>query len=610
MKKNMFIILILSIIVLLSVAVFIGYYQISSTTENPIYAKIATNDFSENIECWQNENGDYYLFLPSYANLSQLSLHKEISTDLFLDEVKVTDGMSGEILQLNHTYELTYSIYGKKNSKILTILQSGDIPTMHIDTFSGSMEYIHEKKGNQESAVMRVYDMNGSLCNSANIEAINGRGNSTWQWYDKKPYSIHFASDIDLLGMGLAKEWILLANATDKSNVRNKAVYDFASEFGLKYSPDSEWVDLYLNGAYAGLYLLCERNEIYENRVEISGDNVSLVSLELESRLQNRKLAYIETTSGQSLRIHSPSNVNADSLIYISNSWQSVENAILSENGVDSVTGKHWQELIDVESWARKYLIEEVFGNIDAGFLSQYFYMDKNGKAYAGPVWDYDHSLGSNDHWELENSNILLINEYTKNNRLWFYTLSQKKEFCDCVISIYQSEFIPLIEDSFLKNIDGYEYHLSKSANMNSIRWFGNQNWMEDVGELISYIKERLDFFNEFWESDTKFYVVRLQDGERVSYQMISQGENVSSLPILEDKGKGEFLGWYYSDTDQPFDSEMPICENIELYAKREAVPTSKTKTIVKITPIVIISILFIILLSVEIKRNIRKRRN
>lgn len=615
MKKNMLIILILSVVLLVSVVIFIGYYQISSTTEFPISAKITVDDFSENITCWQNENGDYYLFLPSYAKLSQVSLCKLTSNDLFLDGKQIVDGMSGEGLQLDHMYELTYSTFGKKNSKNLTIVQSGEVPTMYIDTFSGSMEYIHEKKGNQESAVMRIYDASGSVREEADIESINGRGNSTWSRYEKKPYSIHFAFEIDLLGMGLAKEWILIANASDDSNIRNKLIYDFASDFGLNYSPNSEWVDLYLNGNYVGLYLLCERNEVYENRVDISGNNISLVSLEMESRLENRNIVYVQTKSSQTLRIHYPVSVNADTLVSVRDSWQSVENAILSEDGIDSVTGKSWQELIDLESWARKYLIEELFGNIDAGYLSQYFYIDETGKAFAGPVWDYDYAIGNDVLWQLTNSNIQLANKLDVNtgiHRDWFYGLYQKEEFQACLFSMYQTEFLPLLK-TFLTDIVGeYSHYISKASVMNSIRWFDNQYWLDNVNEVVSYMNDRIDFFNDLWFEDIAFSTVCLhsQDNENNSYLMIAQGETVAELPTLEDNENGRFLGWYYVDTDQPFDPETPIYEDVNLYAKREISTTPKLKTIVKLLPIAVISIMFFVLLFVDIKRNIPKRRN
>ena len=69
--------------------------------------------------------------------------------------------------------------------------------------------------------------------------------------------------------MGAAKKWILLANAFDASNINNKMAYDFAAKAGCAYTPECRWVDLYLNGAYTGLYLLSERNEVDSQRVDI-----------------------------------------------------------------------------------------------------------------------------------------------------------------------------------------------------------------------------------------------------------------------------------------------------------------------------------------------------
>ena len=51
-------------------------------------------------------------------------------------------------------------------------------------------------------------------------------------------------------------------------------------------------------------------------------------------------------------------------------------------------------DLIDVKSFAENYIIEELFHNSDVGFSSFYMYKEKNGKLYAGPVWDFDMSAG------------------------------------------------------------------------------------------------------------------------------------------------------------------------------------------------------------------------
>ena len=144
MKKNMIIILIVSIILMIAVVMFVGYYHVSSTAKIPISAKIMVNDCSENIMCWQNENGDYYIFLPSYAELSQVSLSKETSSEIFLDESPIVDGMTCETLKLDYPYVLTYMYYGREVVKTLTIVRSGNVPTMYIDTFSELKKYIQD----------------------------------------------------------------------------------------------------------------------------------------------------------------------------------------------------------------------------------------------------------------------------------------------------------------------------------------------------------------------------------------------------------------------------------------------------------------------------------
>ena len=263
---------------------------------------------------------------------------------------------------------------------------------MYIDTGSGSMDYIHAVKGNEEPGTIRLYDADGNMTLTEVVDSIKGRGNATWL-RSKKPYSITLSSQAGPLGMEEATRWILLANAYDYSHLRNKLAYQFAREAGLSFSPDCQWTDLYLNGEYVGLYLLCERNEVHPSRVDIPRNNSFLVSIELHDRLESQNYAFAQTQSGTSFRIHHAGMEIAQ----IQQLLQSVENALFAEDGIDPVTGKSWNQLIDVDSWARKYLVEEIFANYDAGSVSQYFYYTGDGKLYAGPVWDFDNTLASQD---------------------------------------------------------------------------------------------------------------------------------------------------------------------------------------------------------------------
>lgn len=58
--------------------------------------------------------------------------------------------------------------------------------------------------------------------------------------------------------------------------------------------------------------------------------------------------------------------------------------------------GKKWSDLLDAESAVKYFWIQEYFKNLDSSTSSTYFYKDCDridGKLYAGPVWDLDHSV-------------------------------------------------------------------------------------------------------------------------------------------------------------------------------------------------------------------------
>ena len=370
----------------------------------PISVQTSASGRTEDISCWEGEAGQYYVFLPSFADLSETTIRTEAGAEVHIGGQALKNGQSCGSFHISEPYALEYSNHGEAREGTITFLLSAQVPSMHIDVQSGNMDYIHALKGNKESGRIRIYNVDGTVSFAGNLKSISGRGNATWTM-EKKPYSLVLAGEADLLGLGQAQRWILLANSSDPSHLRNKFVYDYAADAGLDYSPGSQWVDLYLNGEYAGLYLLCERNEIHPQRVALAEDSSFLVSMELGWRLEDQGYPFISTDAGFDLRIHH-SSVTETELLEL---WQSAENAILAEDGIDPVTGKDWTELIGLDSWAKKYLMEEIFGSVDAGAVSQYFYGDpESGKICAGPVWDYDISMGNLGAWQLSQPEAFL----------------------------------------------------------------------------------------------------------------------------------------------------------------------------------------------------------
>ena len=69
--------------------------------------------------------------------------------------------------------------------------------------------------------------------------------------------------------MGKSRTWLLISNYRDWTNMRNKLVYELAKYVGMPYTPDSVYVSLYINHQYRGLYLLTEKLQVADNRIEL-----------------------------------------------------------------------------------------------------------------------------------------------------------------------------------------------------------------------------------------------------------------------------------------------------------------------------------------------------
>lgn len=547
------------------VAAFCGMEELKENQQHSISAEIHSDGSTEEVKLWMSPQEEYYLFLPGYADLSQVKFRRHVSGSLTLNDQKVTDAMNCGDLLLNESMELIHDNYLKHQWNKLTIVQSGKVPTMYIDVRSGKMDYIHAEKGNQEAGTMRLYTADGKLDAVAVVESLQGRGNSTWQWREKKPYSLRLSSEEDLLGMGDAARWVLLANAFDLSSLKNKIAYDLAGNAGMPYTPDCEWVDLYLNGEYAGLYLLSERNEIHPNRVDLPAESSFLVAWESEPRMIEQGYPYVMTERGTAIRIHH----SAFAPEKVRQIWQSAENAIFAEDGIDPVTGKHWKELIDLDSWAKLYLMDEIPADHDGGTISKFFYYqetDGQGKICGGPTWDKDDSFFTG-HWSVSPPNCIVASRSEvvngKEMRM-FFGLSQKEEFSSRVVELYRSIFLPLLQDLCDTGIEAYADRISQAAQASEIRWqFGYTP--EESESIRNFLEERMEFLDAYWIRQEEFCRVRIwdtYDGNRGEFA-VRPGEKIPCIPT--HSSNTEPLGWYVYGTEEPFDITQPIWEDVDL---------------------------------------------
>lgn len=528
----------------------------------PLSFAVDYGDGSQNIEGWFNEDGICYVFLPGGTSMTEISLHKTTVLPVWLNGVQVDSGMQLSEISLGEVYRVKTPV----TSNDVVFLQSANVSAVYIQTASGGMEHIHADKAYKEDVEVTVVDRSGDL-NFSGKGSMKGRGNSSWNAV-KKPYNLALDAPGDLLNMGTAGNWLLIAAYSDQTYLRNKLAFSLAESSGMEWTPECEFVDVYLNGVYNGLYLLTEKIEFGEYRLHENDPNAFLCKVEYESRWE--KLSNpVRTDFGRVIEIVAPDQLENGEYAYIAEKIQQMENAILygSEQEICQV--------LDLDSWVRRYLVDEISANNDADIASSYFYY-RNGKIYAGPVWDYDIAFGN--YYCIKNPSALYAIHYDshRGGMPYYHALYQHAFFRERVSQIYEAEFLPVLDRMIETEILSQAEALEASAALDGIRWDPELGWLPssvaligpdpDPQHLVEYLRQRRDFLSTVWldEVDYWFIGVELLKGGTLAWYAVPRGEkfdNYSQLSPLDEN----ITVWYDSKTGELFDPESRITEDLVL---------------------------------------------
>ena len=348
-------------------------------------------------------------------------------------------------------------------------------PILSINTENGSeitstSEYL--------SCTVSVENAPTNYCFSSSKAQIKGRGNSTWE-YDKKPYKIKFDSSRDMFGAGKSKDWVLLTNHSDLSLSRNYLAQSIASLFDtINSTTGVQFVDLYVNGEYYGVYLLCEQIEVRQNKIDISEDEGVDTGYLIE--LDSRKDGTYITIEDEYYVIKSPETLDPElKALYKEFISGYLEDCIeaLKSGDYEAVC-----ELMDPESFAEAYIVYELFNCVDVGYASFNMYKDKGDRLCCGPVWDFDRSLGlvGNNKGAKKYDTL-----WAKEQNPWFNYLLQYDEFKELVSSKLIGKSDEITEK--LGECYDYLYTSRDSIDRNFQKWriLGTFVWPND-DELIA----------------------------------------------------------------------------------------------------------------------------
>ena len=252
---------------------------------------------------------------------------------------------------------------------------------------------------------------------------IKGRGNATWTGSeDKKPYNVTLDEKINFPGIDSdkTKKWSFLAEMADHSLLSNRTGYHLADELGIGL--DNTSADVWMNGEYKGCYTVTPKNDSFvsDDGFMIEQDNYSEKPVseggDPQFQLDGLKEAdNIDAWSGSGynritvkkmgdnlLMKDGAVDESPENMEYVANNiikpWlQDAWDAMRSDTGYNS-KGKYYTDYIDVESFARMYLMHEYVKSFDICAGSILFHRDgmtDEDKLIAGPMWDLDNAMGS-----------------------------------------------------------------------------------------------------------------------------------------------------------------------------------------------------------------------
>ena len=230
----------------------------------------------------------------------------------------------------------------------------------------------------------------GSFSNYSGSAGIRGRGNSSFLWYDKKPYRIKLDTKHKLLGLDKAKSWVLLANYRDVTDLMNTFVFEMGRWLNLPYTNHTRYVELFINGQYEGLYQLTEQVQQNKNRVAVSDERGILISLDVDDGPGESPYA---NDNFWSKVYHMPVCVKyPDDEAFTSNTVDSVRTVFSQlEQAIRQQDYPKVSQLLDIPSFIKYLQIQEFVYNVELSApRSIFMHKDGDGPWVMGPLWDFD----------------------------------------------------------------------------------------------------------------------------------------------------------------------------------------------------------------------------
>lgn len=357
--------------------------------------------------------------------------------------------------------------------------------------------------------------------NYSGIGSIKGRGNTSWG-QPKKPYSIKLESKASLLDIPRTKKYAIVPSYSDQSMMRNFITYKAGLMLdGIEYTPKCEFVEVYLNGSYNGIYILVERVDIESTKVDIQ----EATAEDLTGGYLIEKDVANKIDFGSDLWFDCPYWANQDQDYFVLKTPESDDPTLAQQmrnylanhmqqlhNSIMNLSGDSYMRYVDVDSWIDFIIMQEITKNIDGNLKTSCYMYKQSGDdhIYMTALWDFDLAYGNanwdNASWEHNDYNdcpagtgtggFMAINSSCP----WFDTLyDEYPEFRNALISKY-NEYRNTIIPAMFAMMNEQGAYLSANTDRNDNMW--GTNFSYGVSSLRNWLNGRIAWLDSQWSDD------------------------------------------------------------------------------------------------------------
>lgn len=396
---------------------------------------------------------------------------------------------------------------GEKSVKSnVTMVANTGFPTLYVNTPDG--DEIESKDIWTNETKLTLKDA-GKDFNFKNVSTgFRGRGNSTWE-QPKKPYAIKLDKKKNILGMPEHKRWVLIANYLDNSFLKNHVAFYLSEKLGMDYTVRGKFVNLVFNGVYRGLYWLGEAIKVNKKRVNIVDGEDGMSAEDDKDFLIEMDTHYDEVVKFHSSIRNMPYMIKNDDYmidevkdengVVISSSISAggqarlgrfqtkitdLENLLYPDYNTNddckantndcSAPDEAYKGIIDVESWVKFWLINEIMDNTELTEPKSAYFTYQNKKEgqesdvfKAGPVWDFDAGA------KTLNAPIKL------DTTIYYNALFKSPSFVAKVKEVWANFATQTNIISVYNEIQKMTIDLAVAAKLDSMRWGAHRDYVE-----------------------------------------------------------------------------------------------------------------------------------